>query len=98
MQKTILEEHITYEGDVRVHRQLIEKRVTKAEDMVELGQLYMTLGRLETQVEGYKERISLDPENRLTYEDQIQKVIMDQETIRKAIEIQNKYISGFNEE
>lgn len=98
MQKTILEEQVTYEDGVRIHRQVIEQRTTKAEDMLELAQLYTTLGRLETQIELLSQKMILDIENQPTYEAQIKRVRQDQKTISDAIVIHNQYIAGFNKE
>lgn len=98
MEKRILEEQVTHENGFRIHRQVIEQRTTKAEDMLELGQLYMTLGRLETQLENLREKIVLDKQNEVAYKNQIETILADQDTIKKAIEIQNQYITGFNKE
>lgn len=98
MQKTILEEQITYEDGLRVHRQVIEKRTTKAEDMLEVAQLHMTLGRLETQIEALSKKMMFDMENESTYKTQIARLQSDQKTISDAIEIHNGYIAGFNKE
>lgn len=98
MEKRILEEQITYEDGVRVHRQVIEKRTTKAEDMLEVAQLHMTLGRLETQIETLTQNLSVDAENELTYKAQIKRLKEDQKMISEAITIHNEYIAGFNKE
>lgn len=98
MEKRILEEQVTYESGLRVHRQVIERRTSKAEDMLEVAQLHNTLGRLEGQIETLKSKVQLDPEYEASYTQQIKKLLADQEVIRQAIEIHNQYIEGFNRE
>lgn len=98
MEKIILDEVVTYENGMRIHKQVIEKRTTKSEDMLEVAQLYSTLGRLEAQIEILNQKMSLDLENKSSYEAQIKRVQQDQKTISEAITIHNEYIAGFDKE
>lgn len=98
MEKIILDEVVTYENGIRVHKQVIEKRTTKSEDMLEVAQLYSTLGRLEAQIEILNQKMCLDLENKSSYEAQIKRVQQDQQTISEAITIHNDYIAGFDKE
>lgn len=98
MEKRILEEHITYENGMRVHKQVIEQRTTKAEDMLEVGQLHMTLGRLEAQIEAASQKMLYDVENEANYKAQIARLQQDQKTISDAIAIHNEFIAGFDKE
>lgn len=98
MEKRILEEQVTYESGLRVHRQVIERRTSKAEDMLEVAQLHNTLGRLEGQIEVLKRNRQADLEHEEKYTMQIKKLLADQEVIRQAIEIHNQYIAGFDRE
>lgn len=98
MQKIILEEKISYENGMRVHTQLIEQRTTKSEDMLEVGQLHMTLGRLESQIESLIQKMAYDVENETAYKAQIERLQQDQMTITAAIAIHNEYIAGFDKE
>lgn len=96
MEKKILEEKVTYEDGVRVHQQLIEKRTSKAEDMLEVAQLHNTLGRLEAQIENLTRKMQMDEAQSTSYLAQINRLESDQEVIRQAIEIHNQYIAGFD--
>lgn len=98
MQKTILDEQVTYENGIRIHRQVIEQRTTKAEDMLEVAQMHTTLGRLETQIESLTQRMKLDLQNELRYMEQIKRIQQDQKIIMEAINIHNQYIAGFDKE
>lgn len=96
MEKKILEEKVTYEDGVRVHQQLIEKRTSKAEDMLEVAQLHNTLGRLEAQIENLTRKMQMDEAQSTSYLAQINRLESNQEVIRQAIEIHNQYIAGFD--
>ena len=87
---------MTYEDGVRVHQQLIEKRTSKAEDMLEVAQLHNTLGRLEAQIENLTRKMQMDEAQSTSYLAQINRLESDQEVIRQAIEIHNQYIAGFD--
>ncbi len=84
MEKRILEEQVTYESGLRVHRQVIERRTSKAEDMLEVAQLHNTLGRLEGQIEALKSKAQLDPEYEASYTQQIRRTSKAEDMLEVA--------------
>lgn len=96
MKKNILSEDIKYANGERITTQKVETITTLADDRATLANYYGTLASLQSQLEQIQNLV-VEPYNKHDFNQEISRIKSEMQTIEQAIEIQNQYIKGFEE-